>query len=122
MKEIFVIKNLDNQKYLTDDSKCQQLWSRQVRLAANFKTYPEAVNNLNNPEIESGNYQIEKIFRKKEMENKKYTYRFTFKNEKGILDNRLVTVNKKDSEEAIAEFESIHDSVVWRTVEFMEEV
>lgn len=62
MNEIFVIKNLDNGKYLTDDGKCSVLWSGLVGLAAEFKTYLEAVDNLNNPDIEAGDYKIEKIF------------------------------------------------------------
>jgi len=62
------------------------------------------------------------IWMAREKETKKYNYNFLYKDKKGELGNLTITVNKKDSEEAIAKFEYIYPHIVWRRVEFIEEI
>lgn len=61
------------------------------------------------------------IWMAREKETKKYNYNFLYKDSKGKLDSKIITVNKKDSEEAISKFENIYPDVVWRRFEFIEE-
>lgn len=61
------------------------------------------------------------IYLAREKETKKYNYNFLYKDSKGKLDSKIITVNKKDSELAIAKFEYIYPDVVWRRFEFIEE-
>jgi hypothetical protein len=42
-----------------------------------------------------------------------YCYRFTYKDEKGIMGNDIITISEKDCELAIAKFEKKHPNLVW---------
>ena len=48
--------------------------------------------------------------------SKEYTYKFISKDANGIIVEHFITINKRDSEEAIAKFESENPDLVWRQI------
>lgn len=46
-------------------------------------------------------------------------YRFTYKNEKGVMDEAIITITKKDDELAIAAFEKKYPDLVWREFSYV---